>query len=237
MAKKIAPAKKWRVKANRFVAFIDIMGFTDMVMRKETKEIHDMMLTMHKIVHSNHGYLADGPGVQVHQTVDNVRSTMYSDSIMLYTENDSEREFHLFMMALGGVIANMYMMGIPFKGAIAHGELVIDEVHSIYFGQPIIDAYHLQNEVKFYGVICHDSAERKFFKYRTVSYLNSYECPLDKGIATHYVVTPAPIYFLKAVDNNKLFDGISKMRLNTSGHLRKYIENTENFLVEMSKPK
>lgn len=56
---------------------------------------------------------------------------------------------------------DLFISKIPFRGSIAYGEMTVDLENSIFFGQPLIDAYLLGEQLQSYGIACHASAEKK----------------------------------------------------------------------------
>ncbi|MDQ7947260.1 MAG: hypothetical protein REI78_05880 [Pedobacter sp.] len=221
---------EWKVTTKRFVAFIDIMGFKDMVARKSHNEIYKMMIKIddRKALNENIKW-----GDREEKLVS---STTYSDSIMIYSKDNSLESLRSFVCTVSGLSDDLLLEGIPHKGAFAFGTMTLDKDKSIYFGQPLIDAYLLQEEIYFYGIIGHASAELEISNIADgehVSFLKNYPCPLKGSISNHLVIYPMDANILKPgdkEDSEKLMKAVRDLRYNTSGHLRKYIDNTENFL-------
>jgi len=74
-------------------------------------------------------------------------------------------------------------------------------------------------------------------------FIRNYFCPFKNGSAWNLTIEPmfAKYYAsedLKQNENCKaLFESIKKLRYKTSGHLRKYIDNTESYLNEIEAKK
>jgi hypothetical protein len=123
---------------------------------------------------------------------------------------------------------------------MAFGRMTIDTDNSIFFGQPLIDAYILQEELYFYGVIAHASIEQQINekkKNENIEFVCNYSCHFKKGNSVHLTIVPM---FLTSDENYKtkhdsLFASINRLRLKTSGYLRKYIDNTELYLNEVKR--
>lgn len=240
MSKKETDKNGWDVSSNRYVAFIDIMGFKNMVATRTSNEIHKMM----KGIQGKIKILETLPWKEkIKEYVDGaeIKATTYSDSIMIYTKDDSEESANLMLITMSSLTSYLLRYTIPFKGAIAFGDMTLDRENSIFFGQPLIDAFQLQEELLFYGMIIHGSAE-KHISYSTDAYLEfrnnfliEYQCPLKNGSASHRAVIP--LYTLNAMNTaaqnrqQQMVDSLEKMRYTTSGHLRKYIDNTDAFLT------
>lgn len=129
------------------------------------------------------------------------------------------------------------MSGIPHKGALAFGKMTQDYNKSIFFGQPLIDAYLLQEELMMYGIIIHSSAEFEIEKLQISKelFLFNYQCPF-KGRSSHYLTIPPIFADEGSIEEKyreyqeKLVQGIKEFRNGTSEHPRKYLDNTEAFL-------
>lgn len=226
--------EEWNPTCERFVGFIDIMGFKDMVARKSHEEIYKMMLKIVDLKNFSTNVNWSKRDTQL------VRSSMYSDSIMIYSKDASYESADSFLCTMSSIINALIVETVPFKGSIAFGKMTLDEENSIFFGQPLIDAYLLQEELNFYGLIIHSTAETELIKMKQKAdmWLYHYLCPLKKGFSKHYTV--APMFAgdedpEDKEDYNDLVKGFYKYRLHTSGHLRTYIDNTEKYLSAYKK--
>ena len=225
----------WPITAERFVAFIDIMGFKDLIMRSTHNQVYKMMRTINEQRRHN----ADIQWLGITEKL--IRTMTYSDSIMIYSKDDSTKSFDSISNTISGLSYDLFIEGIPHKGALAFGTMTIDSEDSIFFGQPLIDSYLLQEELSFYGVLLHGSVEKKIYssKYDIGGlFIKDYICPLKNGASHHLTIFPM---FLDESENSKykqnqkeLFEAIIKFRHGTSGHLRKYIDNTENYFKFIS---
>ena len=105
--------------------------------------------------------------------------------------------------------------------------MTLDFKNSIFFGQPLNDAYSVHSELGFYGVIVHGSADRLLKKSEN-SHVFEYNCPIKGGIAKHLTILPEylEIYLI----SNDVFQGYytstQDLRVSTSGSLRTYIDKT-----------
>jgi hypothetical protein len=222
--------KDWSVTADRYVVYIDIMGFKNMVATQSVDSIYAMMKDVNKSRDKSAaiGYLVG------FETQNLVNSTTYSDSIMLYSRDGSKEALKAISLAAGILTSELFSKKVPHKGAMAFGSMMLDNENSIFFGQPLIDAYLLQEELGFYGIIVHHSAERTIFlEDFIVGCFIQFDCPLKNGIVNHKAIYPALLdYKLKAEFSNEqqtVIDGVNALRFTVSGHLRKYVENTQKY--------
>ena len=233
--KNTTPTDDWEVTANRFVAYIDIMGFKDMVAREKHEDIYKLMIRMKERI--NFSERVDWS----YEKSTFVRTTTYSDSIMIYSKDRTDNSLNSFLCTIASIIGDLFLEEIPFKGAVAFGKMTLDTKNSIFFGQPLIDAYLLEEELHFYGVVIHATAEKEIYNRRDEIlsprvFLQYYPCHFKNGISKHLTVFPmnAIIYENQKTESEsnlyKLLESINCLRHKTSGHLRKYIENTEAYL-------
>lgn len=204
----------------RFVAFLDIMGFKDRVARNK----HQDILMSLEIFQSNIArYIA------THQDAD-IQMAMFSDSILLYSKDitlDSLRALaditsYVMMYALQQDIP------IPLKGSIAAGEMTYNQTKQLYFGQALIDAYLLEESVKYYGVVLHHSAEKYVVEYGESKYFQDKQIPLKSGRIAHYELNWYDTLAMLDDDNAQvpLEDCLKHIRLTVSDAPRIYVDNT-----------
>ena len=220
----------WIISAKRFVAFIDIMGFKSMVNSRDQKYIHNLMK---KVVGATKQYENAQYKLSADEATSAIRCSIYSDSIMLYSFNDIAFCLNVMSTALAGITEALYMEGIPFKGGLAHGEMTVDFANSIFFGKPLINAHLLQEELSFYGIVIHGSVEPHLAPYQNIFPTVEYLCQFKMGKAHHRVIHPKIRNYAKPY-SEWLTQTIDEFRNMTSGHLRAYVENTQNFLNHVS---
>lgn len=221
---------KWKITTERYVGFIDIMGFKDMVARNSNESIYSMMQKVVEAAETS--AFVFGTDDDEDEFIDNVRITTYSDSIMVYSRNSTKKCMNNFNSVMGAISDELFHSEIPFKGAVAFGTMTLDFKESIFFGQPLIDAYLLQDELAYYGIVVHSTAESKR-GYKKDESIIEYPCPFKKGKSIHLTIFPNSLLidFMEGVDNYaKLRKKVVNLRLKTSGAIRKYIDYTLEYL-------
>ena len=148
----IISKSKWKITTKRYVGFIDIMGFKDMVAKQTHKEVYDKLLKIaeFKNIAQKRNIASRNPP----------KVFIFSDSIIVFSKDDSDLSLTELLLNIGHLTQLLLKNTIPFKGAIASGEISVDEKNSIFFGQPLIDAYLLEEELGIYAVAVHHSAEK-----------------------------------------------------------------------------
>lgn len=225
----------WEITTERFVCYVDIMGFKNLVTRNKPAEIHKFLINVTQI--KNESEKSFGRNILGKETESKhlIRTTSYSDSIIIYTKDASPLCFERINWFLHYFVDGMFMRNepIPFRGSVAKGLMTLDFVNSIFFGQPLIDAYLLQQELGFYGIVMHSSVQKEIDNQKNPDALMfSYQCPLKNGSAIHSCISPLAVMNTRYYD---LMKKINSFRHRTSGVLRSYIDNTELFLKSSQK--
>lgn len=227
---KITDKKPWNVTDKRFVCFLDIMGFKDLVMRNSHEKIYKMLDEFSK----DRSSLEDANLTEEYDS-DSMKTVSFSDTIVVFTKNDSKKCLELFTYATSWLFGQAIKSGIPLKGAISHGLMSINISRQIFFGQPLIDAYLLEEELAFYGIVIHNTAEEILNQYTETNLFGKnkyFDCqvPFKSGKINHLILDWS--FWLVDKDGNKgkvkenALIAMKKQRDNTSGSPRKYIDNT-----------
>lgn len=237
---KVFNESDWVVTCNRYVAYFDIMGFKNMVSRVTHDEIYNMMKNINNKIKANENM----DWLDLKSNL--IKTTTYSDSIIIYSKDDSLNSLTSLIATVAGLHYDLLTDTIPHKGAVAFGMMTLDTDKSIFFGQPLIDAYILQEELIFYGIIMHATFEQKMEEIKEkeqekIPFIKNYLCPLKNGNSLHKTIAPLFAFLLNPQNNeeqivhDKLFASCNALRFKTSGHLRKYIDNTELYLNTFKK--
>lgn len=199
-----------KIQQKRLVAFLDIMGFKDMVAR-HFNEIERQLTSLSKFISQ---IISEHQGYQY---------MIFSDSIIIYASAEIEDVFHNFLSKVARIIEKSIELGLPIKGAIAFGDCsVCMDDKPFVFGQPIIDAYVLEENVVLYGVVLHNSVE----EFAMSECINSqlvfdYRVPLKGGCSSHYILN----WFGNNQDGNE--SNLLAIRKTVSDSPRRYIDNTK----------
>jgi hypothetical protein len=227
--------KPWSTTSKRFVCFLDIMGFKDMVMRNSHKEIYDLLTKLSK--HRNS--LENAKKLPEQYDSDSLKTVSFSDSIVVFTKDDRPECFEIMTLAVSWLFAQSLRDGIPMKGAIAFGEISVNISSQIFFGQPLIDAYLLEEEVNYYGITVHNTVENYFTEYKinenVKEHYIDFLTPLKSGRINHLNLNWISSLNLsnekqKIDEKQEALDLMVKQRRKTSGYPRKYIDNTSEVI-------
>lgn len=237
---------KWIPTDRRFVAFFDILGFKDLVMRSTHNQIYEKLNQISKTKKWLED-LANDESTQYKVGNGEIYTVSFSDSIVLFSKNDDHENFIFFLVAVRWFFAKAIDNKIPMKGGIACGEISLNKSEQIYFGQAIIDAYLIEEDVNYFGVTAHNSIEEYINENESeldMEYVNTilFDCltPLKCGKIEHKNVN----WFLKLKEIEDINDVkkmksvseevVKEFRNRTSGAPRKYIDNTLEVLKYVS---
>lgn len=193
----------------RFLLYMDIMGFKDRVSREEHSKILENLESLSKVI------------MQSSQD-NNLDCMIFSDSIVVFSNNNENESFRIITNIAKDILNKSLELGFPIKGAISMGNMTVNLSNQLIFGQPLIDAYLLEENLYFYGVVAHHTVE-KFAKNN-----NEYYCDLEifmknGGKSKHFV--------LKC--NSEFNLHVQNVRETVSGAPRKYIDNTNSLVNQM----
>lgn len=222
----------------KYVLYADIMGFKERVMRTKHADLKKELKELRKEL--------DDWLSPFLENVKTFKVSFFSDSILI-VEESSPRGFQRISIAAAALMAASLKCKFPLKGAIAKGEFTYEEEEQLFFGQAIIDAFLLEEEVHYYGIVAHHTMEEDIKSFSNgkgsndrpffIPYVLS-PIPLKKGKITHYHVA----YSLlgdEALEETQIgkfteldISNLEKISGTVSGTPRIYVDNTLRVLKE-----
>ncbi len=162
-----------------YVAFLDILGFKDLVFSSKKSTIE------------NYFGIVDS-AIQYLKRISNKQDIKYitiSDSIILSVEHgkDKNENFHRLQnlcVAVGLIQASLALKNIWLRGGISSGEAFFDQHEYQVVGQAYIDAYLLEQQTALYPRIVIDGKIIKEFKLKSAK--DFIEKINDKGGGLQY---------------------------------------------------
>ena len=226
---------------NRFVVFLDIMGFKDRVARNSADELYKELTDFNKDITTiiNSSFVLK-PKEEIKQddnselkliskkeTEEGIILAQFSDSIVLFSSDNSAKSLKKISEVTAKIMQNAINREkpIPLKGALAEGYITCDMSKQLFFGQSLIDAYLLEENVQFYGIAVHHTAEASVKAIGSDLYKNV-KIPLKSGGIEHLVL----VWWGK--DKESVFNGMDRLRLTVSDAPRKYVDNTRELVAK-----
>ena len=163
--------------AHRFVAFLDIMGFKERVARTDHSCLLAQLTKFNKDVTS---YIGKYQNTEI-------QLAQFSDSIVLFSNDATQNSLKTLAEVSRGIMQTAIKLQIPIKGAIAQGQITCDIPKQLFFGQALIDAYLLEENIHYYGILVHHTAENSVMGLGDEDNLfKDIKAPLKSGRISHY---------------------------------------------------
>ncbi|MBP5424143.1 MAG: hypothetical protein J6Y78_17045 [Paludibacteraceae bacterium] len=218
----------WNTKTARYVAFLDILGFKDYVLRNSLDDVYNRLSTLRGFCPEE----TDSTEKYQTEVAKTIKISIFSDSIIIFSIDDTYNSLFYFLSYVKKIMRMALRKEIPLKGAIAYGDVVIDSTLDIFCGQPIIDAYLLEEDLQYLGVVFHHTFEKPFSSL-TLPRLNSIsswikekKTPFKYGERIHRNLD----YRIAGKDTYNMTKFVKDQRLSSSGDARKYVDNTLSML-------
>lgn len=194
----------------RIVVFLDIMGFKDLVARQTETKINEKLHELSTVISS---MVAPESCVQF---------SIFSDSIILFSNESTLDSFNQMISLTGNIVEKSIELGLPIRGAIAAGQCTVtNEKVPYYFGQPIVDAFTLEENLVLYGVVLHNTVEQFAVEHgEDKKLVFDYKVILKGGASRHYVVN----WFGNNYEKNMA--NLQAIRKTVSDSPRRYIDAT-----------
>lgn len=222
-----------------YVLYADIMGFKERVMRTKHQELEEELEG-----------LKNKFDKWIKPFLDNVKTfkvSMFSDSILIVDENTKEG-FNRISKAGLGLMYVALTASFPLKGAIAKGLFSYKEDKQLFFGRALIDAYLLQEQIHYYGIVAHNSIEKDIEEYAKGWLVknkkkgdNPYilsSIPFKSGNISHYHIAYNLMSNTREIGNDvitthsSIISSLDKIRHTVSGAPRIYVDKTLQVLKE-----
>lgn len=168
----------WDQDAERLLLYADIMGFKSRVMTKSHEVLKQEFLNFRK---------AWDARISPLKLNDFLKFVQFSDSMLIVVKGVDEKMFNLLTKAAVTLMQIAMEKKFPLKGVVAQGKFGFYVDKQLYFGQPLCDAAVLHDQLKFYGIAVHHSAEKTVRSYanKLLPYSKTY-IYIDKGKVAHY---------------------------------------------------
>lgn len=221
----------WKSNEEKIVLLLDIMGFKSLV---SNGTVDDIYLKLYKIF-SGFKNLE-----KTYNMRDKIWVEQFSDTILIIASGINDAMLCVLNVFISEILNAALSLGILFKGAFAKGNIIVDKKHHICFGQPIIDAYLLEEEQAWFGIVCHDSITSTIVnnidKLTVVDVNNN---KTFKPLFTYYDV-PLKGYSKKiltcawfnnpGIEVGKVINKLEELKRNSPDHIVKYYDKTLDFI-------
>lgn len=218
----------WADSEERLLLYADIMGFKSRVLSLSHDHLKRQLTSFRNDWQNKMSPL---------KTKDYLRFVQFSDSILIVVNGIDEKMFNLLTKASVCLMHMALEHGFPIKGVMSQGKFSFDKDNELYFGRPLVDAALLHDELKYYGVVVHHSAEHTVKLYQSDSnpYSNT-PIALDGGESSHFHLAWNLLNTSYQPENitEKCNKWLAKIEESVSGRPRIYVDKTRKILLKDS---
>lgn len=173
------------------VAYIDILGFKEMVMQDSHLPVLALRFIKKFI---NIFYNSNNEKYKNDDIDDDIipKATMFSDSIVI-SQSINEVDFPLFIELIAELQYGLFVKGILIRGGISYGKLYHDE--NYLFGKGLINAYLFESKYADYPRILVDTD--------LINEIHKIDYQKFEQSWNDYIIIEGKSHYLKRVDNDE----------------------------------
>ncbi len=160
-----------------FVGYLDILKFSYLVEKVEAYSLDDLL-----------GRLKEDLLKFYPERQKIIRYVFVSDSLLLFTENDSKESFDCLIGATAQLMVGGIAKNFPIRGAISHGNFYFNNSTKLFFGPALVDAVKYEKIQNWMGVILTPNCAEfvKTNKYNLNSQqIVQYDVPITECLETN----------------------------------------------------
>lgn len=224
----------WEDDSERFVLYLDIMGFKERVkntdildLKKSLQDFKDKNIKLKPLLESS-----NKQGKRIF-----MKMVQFSDSIVVAAKGSSKGDLNRITKAAVILMHIAFETGFALRGVISCGKMVFDEENQLFFGNALVDAYLLEQEMCCYGVIFHATSEdivSNALNSDNTTYfpIEDINIKLKGGASKHYYVAWHKMKrnLSKGNITKKTLEWLDDLRKTVSGNPRVYLDNTKAIL-------
>lgn len=151
---------------DRIVAFVDVLGFKDLVdsSKNDVKVLRNITSALSTLYEWIWKWEADGGD-------SSFAFTQFSDSVVLSALADTQDSFEMLLQLMLGIVDIAYSNCIIVRGGIARGKLIHD--NEMVVGPAMVDAYFLESQIAKYPRIVISEELKTEFEVNLQEYVDS----------------------------------------------------------------
>jgi hypothetical protein len=138
------------VRKRGYVALLDVLGFRELILRKEVStEVEQYIEAIAAVASARAGLL---------------KYVLFSDSVVFYSLSDGREAQEAIVGACSEAMHKLLRQGVAIRGAIAHGDFIrtLDPGSGIVIaGRPIVDAFEYEKGQDWIGIMVCPSVLRE----------------------------------------------------------------------------
>jgi hypothetical protein len=210
---------------NRWFAYLDLLGFSDLVSSKSIEEVIPVYSEALSRMRS-----ACGPRKEAGTGLLN---SWFSDTFIIYTSTDSLEDFARLESAARIFFQLLITKYIPVRGCISHGKLYSQAKKNIFIGPALIESHTYGEALNWIGLCLAPSVEKKL-----KSELPLEQRPFYRKVSDRSILRKAPADYLYAYafnngavnGKNHFHSALTKMRDDSPSDVRIKYDHTLGFI-------
>lgn len=180
---KIVESEMLKKKARRFVGFLDVLGFKEVVKYSGFDELEKRYDELLKEIYNatNIGMIRftpeEGRVLEGHR----VQKVVGSDSVFIWQRGGGLFDVFHFFKSVCRLVSCSILIGMPLRGGIAFGECIMEEglvkqglTGAKVLGQPVVDTQNVEKSIQWIGAALHESVAQEV--------MSKYEKLLTEGL-------------------------------------------------------
>ena len=252
----------------KYIAFLDILGFKDLIENNEINvldklydELQESLMHCFSFANAEH-LMKENKDEDAGIEENNLNSLIISDSIIIWTDDDSQRSFVNLIFTIRYLLYRSILSGFPLRGGLSCGELIVKSgshaqspkinSYSTILGKGLTRAYLIENVSEWSGCtidekcIDHfnskleseseDTADLSFLE--EMDFVKTYKVPFKSGEIKKCVTINWTHIGVGALDSKKIRESFSKHNKKvTDWSVENKIRNTLKFFNSAKKNK
>ncbi len=229
----------------RYISFLDILGFSDIVMNGELDKILKkmrMIMNYVPIVESLGKVVKKGEKLVANRKLKKCSCFSFSDTFIIITQDISKESLNIIISATFQLARGLFASGFPIRGAITKGEADYIENTNHLIGKAIIKAAKLEKKQNWFGITIDSEVLSQnnidLLNNDTSNVISEYDVPLkNKTNKRYYVINWRLNLWVKDGIESLLpkpFDDRSKLKFDNTLKFSKYIRETKQAYKQKS---
>lgn len=152
---------------NRAIAFIDVLGFKQMIGNQSASELGEKYKRAIKYALEKYSFNADfsqEPSFfpEMSASDEYCISHVFSDSIILASYDDTENNCLKLLIFTYRLMRTMFAQGFLVRGGISYGDMYVELEDSVFVGTALTEAYELEMKQEWAGITIHENLVNAF---------------------------------------------------------------------------
>jgi len=185
----------WEKTCNRYIAYIDLFGFKDIIQNDTHNEILKKLEMLKKATENVDNELYENQKQLLKIESNQTKSVVFSDSIILFSRESTIEDFFKIISDSYSIRKMAIKNNIAIRVAISYGKITCDFEKSLFLGQPINDAFLLLEDLFYLSIILDYNAEKKVNTYKNKKILRDSlqfrKADMEGGSVVHTIISSA----------------------------------------------